>query len=52
MNDFIDRAGTLVFASHSEELLKKFCKRGLVFDKGTIVFDGKLSDALDFYHEK
>lgn len=38
MNDFIDRAGTLVFASHSEELLKRFCKRGLVFDKGTIIF--------------
>ena len=52
MNDFIDKAGTLVFASHSEELLRRFCDRGLVFEKGNIVFDGTLIDALDFYHEK
>ena len=52
MNDFIDKAGTLVFASHSEDLLRRFCDRGLVFEKGNIVFDGTLIDALDFYHEK
>ena len=52
MNYFIDEAGTLIFASHSENLLHRFCKRGLVFDKGNIVFDGSLKEALEFYHGK
>ena len=50
-NQFIKNAGTLIFASHSNELLKKFCKRGLVFDKGQIVFDGSLSKAFKFYEQ-
>ena len=52
MNSFLEEAGTLIFASHSEELLKRFCSRGLVFERGTIVFDGLLGDALNYYHEK
>jgi len=52
MNTFLKTVGTLIFASHSDDLLKRFCTRGLVFEKGTIVFDGTLEDALDFYHEK
>ena len=52
MNVFLKTAGTLVFASHSEDLLRRFCTRGLVFEKGTIVYDGTLKEALDFYHEK
>ena len=52
MNVFLKTAGTLVFASHSEDLLRRFWTRGLVFEKGTIVYDGTLEEALDFYHEK
>lgn len=48
---FINESGTLVLASHSEALLKQFCARGLVFRKGKIAFDGKLDDALTYYHE-
>ena len=51
-NEFIDKAGTLIFASHSDSLLQRFCNRGIVFDKGSITFDGKLDDALDFYYDK
>ena len=51
MNSFLNDAGTLIFASHSEELLKRFCTRGLVFERGTIVFDGLLDDALNYYHD-
>ena len=49
--EFIDNAGTLVFASHSIPLLKQFCERGLVFNKGTIVFDGPLIQALKYYEQ-
>ena len=42
--------GTLLLASHSDELLRRFCQRGLVFQEGQIVFDGPLDAALAFYH--
>ena len=46
---FLESSSTLILASHDEKLLKRFTKRGVVLQKGTCVFDGKLSDALKFY---
>ncbi len=51
MNEFIDKAGTLIFASHSDALLKRFCTRGLLFEKGSIIFDGPLDDVLKSYND-
>ena len=52
MENFIKEAGTLIFASHSESLLKRFCTRGLIFEKGQIIFDGDILDALNWYNDK
>ena len=52
MQSFIQTAGTLFLASHSDSLLRQFCQRGLVFDQGSIAFDGDLDDALHFYHSR
>lgn len=52
MEQFISSAGTLILASHSEPLLRQFCRRGLVFNQGQIVFDGSLEDSLNYYHEQ
>jgi lipopolysaccharide transport system ATP-binding protein len=52
MQSFINQAGTLLLASHSDQLLKQFCERGLVFERGSIVFDGPLQKALDLYHSQ
>jgi ABC-type polysaccharide/polyol phosphate transport system ATPase subunit len=52
MKTFIQTTGTLFLASHSDALLRQFCQRGLVFDQGSIVFDGDLSSALEFYHDR
>jgi ABC-type polysaccharide/polyol phosphate transport system ATPase subunit len=52
MQAFIEQAGTLFLASHSDALLQQFCQRGLVFDQGSIVFDGDLDSALNFYHSR
>ena len=52
MEKFIQSAGTLILASHSDALLRKFCQRGLVFSKGQIVFDGPLDKSLSFYHDQ
>ena len=50
MKKFMDSAATLFLASHSEELLKQFCNRGIVFSHGSIVYDGPLDAALNYYH--
>jgi len=52
MQSFIEQAGTLFLASHSDALLQQFCQRGLVFDQGSIVFDGPLDQAQSFYHSR
>ncbi|MDA7685394.1 ATP-binding cassette domain-containing protein [bacterium] len=51
LQSFIESAGTLILASHSDGLLKRFCNRGLVFRQGKIVFDGLLDEALSYYHD-
>jgi lipopolysaccharide transport system ATP-binding protein len=51
LEKFIESTGTLFLASHSEPLLRQFCKRGLVFDQGKITFDGPLEEAFLYYHE-
>ena len=50
MTHFLRSAGTLLLASHSDELLRRFCRRGLVFDSGRVVFSGPLENALEYYH--
>ena len=46
---FIDAAGTLVLASHSEDLLRRYCTRGLILERGRLVYDGSLFRALQLY---
>ena len=50
MKQFVESSATLFLASHSEELLKQFCKRGIVFSHGSVAFDGPLDAALNYYH--
>ena len=50
MQQFMESAATLFLASHSEELLKQFCNRGIVFSHGSIAYDGPLDAALNYYH--
>ena len=52
LDEYLTSNGMLILSSHSNALLKKFCKRGLVFSSGSIVFDGPLKDALTFYEKK
>ncbi len=50
MEQFMESAATVFLASHSEQLLKQFCNRGIVFSHGSIVYDGPLEAALNYYH--
>lgn len=52
MESFIQSAGTLILATHSEALMRQFCTRGLVFSQGCIVYDAPMDEAYSFYtHE-
>ncbi len=46
---FLGSVGTLILASHSNDLLRQFCNRGLVMNHGSIVFDGAFEDAQTYY---
>lgn len=49
MMDRVGGSKIVVIASHKQSLLKSLCTRGLLLDKGRIVFDGDISDALAEY---
>ena len=51
LDSFLRKSGSLFIASHSKELLRQFCFRGLVFSSGKLVFDGELEKALNFYEK-
>ena len=45
----LDEGRTLVFVSHSEGDLNKYCERGIFLDTGRLVTDGTVQEALDSY---
>lgn len=40
---------TVLFVTHNLEAIKTLCQRGIVFENGQLVYDGKASDAINFY---
>lgn len=52
VNKMAAREGlTLLFVTHSTSSARKFCNRGIVLEKGTILFDGPIDDAIAFYEK-
>jgi lipopolysaccharide transport system ATP-binding protein len=49
MFDFMEQGKILVFASHSFDLLKSFCKRTIWLEKGRIVADGPTAEVVNRY---
>ena len=48
--EFLKSSSTLILASHDNNLLKRFTKRGIVLKKGKLIFDSDIEDALNFYN--
>ncbi len=46
---FLGQSNTLLMASHSSDLLKEFCTKGLVLKKGNIVYFGDIVEAIKCY---
>ena len=49
LKSFLGKEGSLLLASHSNDLLRQFCKRGWVMKGGRLIFDGPLEKAFSFY---
>jgi len=45
----VARAGILVFASHSESLVRQLCSRALLLDQGSVVATGPIDEILQRY---
>lgn len=50
IDDLLAEGRTLVLVSHSQPQLTRFCKRGLYLDRGQLVVDGTIQEALDAYN--
>jgi ABC-2 type transport system ATP-binding protein len=50
LGDLVERAGLLVFASHSEEFLRRLCDTAIWLEHGEIRARGDLEDVLARYH--
>ena len=44
-----DEDVTLLFVTHSLATAKDFCERGIVLEKGKLLFDGGIDEAIEFY---
>jgi ABC-2 type transport system ATP-binding protein/lipopolysaccharide transport system ATP-binding protein len=49
MHEFIERTGILVLASHTPDLLRKFCNKGLLVKQGRVVMFDELDHVLAAY---
>jgi len=46
---FMERGETILLSTHSLNLAKNMCSRGLVLEKGILAFDGPVEEAIDYY---
>jgi ABC-type polysaccharide/polyol phosphate transport system ATPase subunit len=52
MKALIQRTRILVFASHSDSLIKAMCNRAMLMEKGRLIAVGSVDDILDRYHKR
>jgi lipopolysaccharide transport system ATP-binding protein len=51
ISDISQSGRTVLFVSHSAASIEALCTRGIVLEKGRLVFDGTQTDALDVYSQ-
>ena len=52
INDIVKEENvTFLFVTHSTEVARDFCKRGIVMKKGKLVYDGNIDNAIEFYEK-
>ena len=48
-DDYINNSSLIIMASHSEDLLRRYCDKGILMRSGEIIFHGDISEAFDIY---
>jgi ABC-type polysaccharide/polyol phosphate transport system ATPase subunit len=51
MENFVHGSSIVILASHTESLLKQWCTRGILLDRGRVTADGHIGSVLDAYHQ-
>jgi lipopolysaccharide transport system ATP-binding protein len=49
MKDISGKGRTIIFVSHNMASIKALCKRGILIDKGKIVFQGEINETIERY---
>ena len=49
LNNFISKSKILVLASHDNNLIKRFCNKAILLEKGKLIFLGSIPEAFDRY---
>jgi ABC-type polysaccharide/polyol phosphate transport system ATPase subunit len=52
MNELMERASIVVFATHSLDVLPRFCKRTILLRQGRIVADGPTAEVVQLYTDE
>jgi ABC-type polysaccharide/polyol phosphate transport system ATPase subunit len=52
LDQFIKKAGILVLASHSVDLVRRLCNRALLMEHGRLLWGGGIEEGLALYHER
>lgn len=52
MISLMDQSSLVVIATHSDDLIKEFCNKGLLLENGQVKFFGPTEEALKIYHGK
>jgi ABC-2 type transport system ATP-binding protein len=50
IHQFQQEGRTLVFVSHSEQMVRRMCQRALLLHNGQLVLDGSMDAAYEAYH--
>lgn len=51
MDSLVDHSRGLVLATHSPALMKRICTKGIVLERGEVVYSGAIDNALEYYNE-
>lgn len=51
INEIVESGVTFLFVTHSVNVAKDFCRRGIVMKRGKIILDGTVEEAAEFYEK-
>jgi ABC-2 type transport system ATP-binding protein/lipopolysaccharide transport system ATP-binding protein len=50
LNEFMNRSKIIVLASHSDQVIKKFCNKAILLEHGKVIYDGTPDEVIEKYH--